>query len=120
MLKLDKLIVVMGEWHDRGTAYGGESTEMGTVEFDLRDYREFHAGAIAREILRLGGAKYSNYPVDNLRSYVANVIKETVAEVETNTSLVARVEWKSGLSGFPANDEKSNLTTDMTVVMVRG
>lgn len=119
MLRLDKLIVTLGEWTDRDFPSIGNTTEKGVVEFDLKDYKAYHAGSIAREILRLGGEKYSEYPLDNLRAYVQSVIETTQKEVDTNASLVSRIEWPSGQSAWPSNDERESLTTEMIVVLVK-
>lgn len=116
MLELHSLEVVVTEWDGTRNAYGGDSTLVAEIDFDLRGYQNYHGTAIAKEILKLGGKKYDKYPLENLASYIRNVIEETRTEVRTNSSIVSRVAIPSGSSGFPSNDESTNLVTEMTVV----
>lgn len=120
MLRLDKLIIKVGEWQGRNIAYGGESAKIGELEIDLRDYEEFHGAAIATEVLRMAGDNYSNYPMDKIRNYINNVIANALSDAGAVTSsLVTRYAVESDQSGFASNDESTLITTNMTVVFVK-
>ena len=120
MLRLDKLIIKVSEWEGRNIAYGGESEKIGELEFDLRDYKEFHGAAIATEVLRMAGDEYSNYPLDKLRNYINGSITNALSDAgAVSSSLVTRYTTFPSQSGFPSNDEATMIMTSMTVVFVK-
>lgn len=114
MLKLEKLVVTIEESKSRNTLDNSLAIQ-GTVEFDLRDYKEFHTNAIAKEIIRLAGYAHPGKLSDAIQKAVSFAALKAAAE----TSLVMRVDLACGSFTVYSLTDGDDLFLTFNVIMVK-